>query len=152
MNDRAVPSELAESSLEADRNMQQVAVADRVLHLARVANRSNVRGELNHRLAEREIHAQAFDGRRLRGHGLKLSPPHALPNRDSVLLGDDAAAIHVARLDLTDADDIGAELEGLLLEMPRGLGGGGKRPARCGDVTVEAGILVIEDLLQHISD
>ena len=85
-------------------------------------------------------------------HDLKLAPAHALPDGDGVLLGDDAAAIDVARLDLADADDVGAELEGLLLEMPRGLGGGGKRPAIRGDLAVEARVLIVEDLLQQIGD
>src|SRR5262245_26680789 len=61
MDDRPVPAQLAESRFEADRNVQQIAVADRMFDLACVADRSKVGGELNHRLAEREVHAQALD-------------------------------------------------------------------------------------------
>ena len=43
MDDRPVPSELAESGLQADRNVEQVAVADRVLDGARLAERADVR-------------------------------------------------------------------------------------------------------------
>ena len=133
MNDRAVPAELAESRLEADRDVQQVAVADRVLDRARVAERPDVRRELDHRLAEREVDAQALDRRLARRHHLELAPAHALPDRDRVLLGDGAPAVDVARLDLADADDVGAELERLLLQVPRGLGGRGERAGAGGD-------------------
>ena len=45
------------------------------------------------------------------------------PDGNRVFLGDDPAAIDVARLDLADADDVGAELEGLVLQVTRGFGG-----------------------------
>ena len=84
MDDRAVTAELAESGLQPDGDVQQVAVADRVLDLAGVAKRSDVGGELDDRLAEREVDAQALDGRLSRRHDLELPPPHALPDGDRV--------------------------------------------------------------------
>src|SRR6188508_3253249 len=47
IDDGAVPTELAEAGLQPDRDMQQVAVADRMLYLAGVADRSQIRRELD---------------------------------------------------------------------------------------------------------
>src|SRR5688572_5980194 len=110
-------SELAEPGLQPDWDVQQVAVADRMLNRARPAERSDVRRKFDDRLAQRVIDAEALDRGFTRRHDLELPPAHALPdgNRVAVLAG--AAPIDVAWLDLADADDVRAELEALVLEV-----------------------------------
>src|SRR4029079_1565061 len=107
MTDGSVPPELAEPGLQANRNVEQVAVAQRMLDGARPAQRADVIRELNDRLAEREVDAQAFDRRLARRHHLELAPAHPLADRNRVAVLARAALIDVARLDLADADDVG---------------------------------------------
>ena len=95
MNDGAMTTELAESGFQTDRNMKQIAVADRMLDLAGPAKGSHMSRKLDHRLAQRVVDAQAFDGGFARGDDLELAPAHALADGDGVLLRYRAAAIDI---------------------------------------------------------
>src|SRR3954467_3123245 len=117
MNDRAVPSELTEAGLQADRDVQQVTVANRMLDGARIAEGREVRGEFDDRLTQREVDAQALDRRLTRWDDLELAPPHALADRDRVAVLDRPSLIDVGGLDLANAGDVGAEGERLLFQV-----------------------------------
>src|SRR5262245_35249246 len=47
MNDRSVAAELAKAGLQSNRNVQEIAVADRMFDLAFVSERTDMRGKLN---------------------------------------------------------------------------------------------------------
>ena len=145
MDDRTVPAQLAEPGLEADRDVQQIAVAHRMFDGARIAQRPDVRGQLDDRLTQREVDAQALDGRLARRHHLEFAPAHPLADGHRVLLGDGAPAIHVARLDLADAHDVGTERGGRRLQVPGSLPWR-REAVTCGrDLAGEARFLFLPD-------
>jgi hypothetical protein len=152
MNDRAVPSQLAEPGLEADGDVQQIAVADRMLHLARVAERTEVSGKLDDRLAQREVDAEALDRGFARRDDLELPPSHPLAHGDRVLVGHGAAAVHIARLDLADADDVRAELDRFGFQVTCGLAGIGEGYSSGRHLAAEPGVLVRVDPFQVVVD
>src|SRR5690606_1786770 len=129
MDDRSVPPQFAEAGFQPDGDVQQVAVTDRMLDRAGVAERTNVGRELNDGLAEREVHPQALDGRLARRDGLELAPAHALPDGDGVRVGDRSTAVDVTRLDGADADDVGTEVARSCLQVLRRLLRRGELPA-----------------------
>jgi hypothetical protein len=145
-----VAAQLAESRLEPDRDVEQIAVADRMLHRARVTQRPDVRGEPDHGVAERVVDAQAFDRGAPRGHLLELAPAHALADGDRESLANGAALVDVARLDRADPDDVGAKLDSLVLEMARRVVGGAELSPVAGDRAVEARLLFLADPPQEI--
>jgi hypothetical protein len=81
---------------------------------------------------------------------LELSPAHPLAYGDCVFLFDRPAPIDIGRLDLADSDDIGAQLLGLLFQVSCGVFRRAQIPTLRRDGAIEAGVLVLVDLLEPV--
>src|SRR5438552_9004778 len=145
MNDRPVAAELPETRLQSNWDVQQVAVTNRMLDTTGVPQRADVSRELYDGLAESEVHAQALDGRLSGRHDLKLAPAHGLTHGDGECLGHGSPAVDVARFDFADADDVGAEPAGLLLQVTRRVAGRFEPVPNRRDLSVEPSRLIVVD-------